>query len=278
MKITKSILLASVLSLIMIGCGGGSNTSEKGSLQSEDVSQGTQLATQSVTTTLNTDKNGKITTINASSKVESIAVSKEAIFFAEGENGVEIISIGYSDKISTELLFKIKDINAKQVILSDDELTLYVEDEKGYIQIIDISDLTNPVKTGRTTKQDIDNATFSKNGTYKYIPRGENGLEVVNISNPSNIHTESTFTISNAFNVVLVDNDTKALIATGPVGINLLDITNPKYIDNIANYRIKGSSVTGLSLNASEDILFVATGDKGVLVFNLDILLHKLGY
>ena len=277
MKITKSILLASVLSLIMIGCG-GSNTSETGSLQSEDVSQGTQLATQSVETTLNADKNGKITTIDASGKVESIAVSKEAIFFAEGENGVEIISIGYSDKISTELLFKIKDINAKQVILSDDELTLYVEDEKGYIQIIDISDLTNPVKTGRTTKQDIDNATFSKNGTFKYIPRGENGLEVVNISNPSNIHTESTFTISNAFNVVLVDNDTKALIATGPVGINLLDITNPKYIDNIANYRIKGSSVTGLSLNASEDLLFVATGDKGVLVFNLDILLHKLGY
>lgn len=279
MKLTKIILLTSVLSLIMIGCGGGSSgATETASLQSQNVSQDEQLATQSVADKLTSDKNGKITTINASGEVESIAVSKEAIFFAEGENGVEIISIGYSDKISTELLFKIKDINAKQVILSDDELTLYVEDELGFIQVIDISDLTHPVKTGRTTKQDIDNAAFSKNDTFKYIPRGEEGLEIVNISNPSNVFIESTFKISNAFDVVLADSDTKALIATGPIGINLLDITNPKQVDNIANYRITGSSVTGLSLNTSEDILFVATGDKGVLVFNLDILLHKLGY
>jgi len=278
MKMTKIVLLTSVLSLIMIGCGGSSNASDTPTLQSQSVAQDTQLVTQSIADKLSSDKNGKITTINASGEVESIAVSKEAIFFAEGENGVEIISIGYSDKISTELLFKINDINAKQVTLSDDEMTLYVEDEVGFIQIIDISDLTHPVKTGRTTKQDIDNAALSKDGTFKYIPRGESGLDIVNISNPSNIALESTFNKSNAFDVVLADNDTKALIATGPVGINLLDIIDPKQAENIANYRITGSNVTGLSLNTTEDILFVATGDKGVLVFNLDILLHKLGY
>ncbi len=276
MKIKKSILLSAVLS-IMIGCGGGSGT-ETLSLESQSVQSQTQLTPNSVSDALKHNEDGKITTINASGKVESLAISKEAIFFAEGNNGVEIISIGYSDKISTELLFKIKDINAKQVTLSQDEQTLYVEDEVGFIQIIDISDLTHPKKTGRTTKQNIDNAALSKNGTYKYIPRGEEGLEIVNISNPSNIFIESTFKISNAFNVVLVENDTKALIATGSVGINLLDITNPRQVDNIANYRITGASVTGLSLNATEELLFVATGDEGVLVFNLDILLHKLGY
>ena len=274
MKITKVTLLTSILSLIMIGCGGGGSTAETSALHSQDK----QLTTQSVATKLTSDKEGKITTINANGNVQSIAVSKEAIFFAEGKDGVEVISIGYNDKISTELLYKIKDINAKQVTLSKDEQTLYVEDAQGFIEIIDISNLTNPKKTGKTTKKNIDNAAISQNRTYKYIPRGDNGLEIVNISNDSYVFTESTYKISNAFDVVLADDDTKALIATGPVGINLLDITNPKYVETIANYRIKGSSVTGLSLNTNKDILFVATGDKGVLVFNLDILLQKLGY
>ena len=276
MKLLQHTLLTSALSLIMIGCGGGGGATDSNTLQSQSSTSGTQLATQSAADQLTSDSEGKITTITASGEVESIAVSNDTLFFAEGENGVEIISIGYNDQISTELLFTIKDINAKRVTLSDDEHTLYVEDEQGFIQILDISDLTNPIKKGKTNKQKIDNAALSQNGTYKYIPRGKDGLEVVNISNPSDIHIESTYKISNAFDIVLVENDTKALIATGPVGINLLDISNPKSVDTIANYRIKGSSITGLSLNTDDDILFVATGDKGVLVFNLDILLEKL--
>ncbi len=275
MKIAKSILLSSVLS-IMIGCGGSSNT-QTTDLESQNFQEGNKLTTQSVTEGLKYDKDGKITTIDADAEVHSVAVSKEALFFAEGENGVEILTIGYNDKVSTELLYTIKDINARNVTLSVDGKILYVEDEIGFIQIIDISDLTHPKKIGRTTKHEIDNAVISKDGVYKYIPRGENGLEIINISNPSNEITESTFKNSNAFDVVLVENDTKALIATGSSGINLLDVSNPSQLGNPSNYRIRGASVTGLSLNATEDILFVATGKKGVLVFNVDILLHKLG-
>ena len=76
--------------------------------------------------------------------------------------------------------------------------------------------------------------------------------------------------------IVLVEDDTKALIATGMVGINLLNITNPKAINPIGNYRITGAKATGLTLDEKNDILFVATGEKGVLVFNVDILLSEL--
>ncbi len=278
MKMKKIVLSSTLLSLIMIGCGGGSSTTQTAALQSQSVSQDeTTLSAKNIADKLITDNNGKITTIESSGKVESVALSQEALFLAEGSNGVEIIKIGYSDTISSELIFKISDIDAKHVSLSSDEHILYVEDETGFVQMIDISDLTHPVNIGTTTKKAIDNAAISKNGTYKYIPRGEEGLEIVNISNPVSV-IESTFKISNTFDVVLADNDTKALIATGPVGINLLDLTNPKQVNNLANYRITGSEVTGLSLNATEELLFVATGDKGVLVFNLEILLSKLGY
>ena len=272
----KRILLSTLLSSIMIGCGGGGNSTEGTStqaLQSQNISQNDTLASEKLTA----DKEGKITTIKTDGRVQGITASKDALFLAEGADGVEIIQIGYSDTISTELLSKIKDINAQQVSLSDDEKTLYVEDETGYIQIINISDLTHPKREGKTTKQKINNAAISDNGTYKYIPRGTSGLEVVNISNPKAVK-ESIFNKSNAYDVVLTDDDTKALIATGPVGINLLDISNPKQVNNLANYRIRGSSVMGLSLNADKDILFVATGNKGVMVFNMEIMLNKLGY
>ncbi len=276
MKTTKPIIISAILS-IMIGCGDGSSTQGATSSTDQSATQA-KLTTQSITENLTYDKNGKITNIHANGDVKGIAVSKEALFFAEGKDGVEIIRIGYSDKISTEVLYNITDIDAKSVTLSADEKTLYVEDEVGFVQIIDISDLTHPKRKGHTTKQQVNHAASSKNGTYIYIPRGEDGLEIVNVSNPSNHTTESTFNKSNAFDVVLVDDESKALIATGAVGINLLDISNPKNAQIIANYRIKGANITGLSLSKDKELLFVATGDKGVLVFNLEILLNKLGY
>jgi len=278
LKKVKKIAPLVCMSFIMIGCGGGGNTETTQAPQNESSLQNSALTTSSVADKLAYNDQGQITTIDSSASVKSIAVSKDTLFLAESENGIEIISIGYSDTISTELIYKIKDINAQEVTLSDDEKTLYVEDETGFIQIIDISDLTHPVVIGKTTKQKIDNAAIAKNGGYKYIPRGKSGLDVMNISNPSNIIKESTFNKSNAFDVVLVDDDNKALIATGAAGINLLDVTNPQQVNTIANYIIKGTSVNGLSLNHTGDILFVATGDKGVMVFNVDILMYKLGY
>ena len=280
-KHTDKLTMTLLLSLSLLGCGGGSTTTTTtttSSSQTENLGTSSEFQTQSQVENLSYDRDGKVATISTKNSVSSIAVTKDTLFLSEGEDGVEVIKIGYNDKVSTEVLFTISDINAQHVTLSKDENKLYIEDEIGFIQIYDISDLSHPKKIGRTTKQEIDNAAISENKMYKYIPRGEDGLEVVNISNPSNHYIESTYKISNAFDVVLVEDDTKALIATGAVGINLLDLSNPKKLDNIANYRIRGSKVMGLSLNNTKELLFVATGDKGVMVFNLEILLYKLGH
>jgi hypothetical protein len=277
-KIIKQFTLA-LSTTIMIGCGGaGGTTTTPSNNTYHDSNNITSLNTQSNIKKLATDKEGKITTIVTDGKASGVAISKETLFVSEGENGVEIIRIGYNDKISTEILSKIEGINAQSVILSKDAKKLYIEDAEGYMVIYDVSDLSHPIMIGKTTKQKIDNAAISKNGTYKYIPRGEEGFEILSIANPADTEKVSTYTISNAYDIVLVDDDKKALIATGAVGINLVDLSNPTHVATLANYRVKGSSIMGLSLNESDEILFVATGDKGVLVFNLEILMHKLGY
>ncbi len=275
-NIIKQFSLA-LSTTIMIGCGGGGDAATTSNTY-HDSSIIAPLSTESKIQKLPTDKEGKITTIVTDGKASGIASYNETLFISEGEEGVEIIRIGYNDTISTEILSKIEGINAKSVVLSKNAQRLYVEDEKGYMVIYDVSNLSKPIKIGQTTKQKINNAAISKNGTYSYIPRGEEGFEIQNISNPAKAEKVSTYTISNAYDIVLVDDDTKALVATGAVGINLVDISNPTHATTLANYRVRGSSIMGLSLNESDDILFVATGDKGVLVFNLDILMHKLGY
>jgi hypothetical protein len=279
-KNSNKFAMTLFLSFTLWGCGGGGSTgSENTSASSLTTQTNTnQLSTQSLSDKLSYTEDGKVGTIATSSAVSSVAIADNTLFLSEGKDGVEVIRIGYNDKISSEVLFTIDNINAQHVTLSEDEQKLYIEDEVGFIQIYDISDLSHPKHIGRTTKQKIDNAAISQNRTYKYIPRGKDGLEIRNISNPSNPIIESTYKISNAFDVVLVEDDTKALIAAGAVGINLLDVSNPKRVDNIANYRIRGTEVMGLSLNNTKELLFVATGDKGVMVFNIDILLHKLGY
>jgi hypothetical protein len=264
---------------LFIGCGGGggsTTTSETNSYT--DNTKIASLSTQNSIKQLPTDKEGKITSIVTDGKANGIANYDETLFISEGKSGVEIIHIGYNDTISTEVLSKIDGIDAKSVVLSKNAKRLYVENEVGYMIIYDVSDLSNPIKMGKTTKQKINHATTTKDGTYTYIPRGKGGFEVQDTSNPANTEKVSTYTISNAYDIVLVDDDTKALIATGAVGINLVDISNPTHPTTLANYRVKGSSIMGLSLNENDEILFVATGDKGVLVFNLEILMHKLGY
>jgi hypothetical protein len=108
-----------------------------------------------------------------------------------------------------------------------------------------------------------------------FVPKDEKGLEIYDVSNPSNKELKLTFNKSNAYDVVLVDRDSKALLAAGATGINLLDITSPTQPNLTVNFEIEGGT-KGLSLNKKEGILFVANGDKGVLVYSLNIILDKL--
>jgi len=84
----KRILLSTLISSIMIGCGGGGNSTEGTStqaLQAQNISQNDTLASEKLTA----DKEGKITTIKADGRVQGITASKDALFLAEGADGVE---------------------------------------------------------------------------------------------------------------------------------------------------------------------------------------------
>ncbi len=267
----RSIGVTILAVLFFTGCGGdSSNKIETNS--DREIKENQKIKKQPI----RTDEDGKVKTIALQSgSAESITLSKNALFVAKGKDGVDIVKIGYEDAISSELVGKIDGINAKNVTLSGDENKLYVENEDGFLNVVDISNLSNPIKESVISKQKIETFTKSSDNSYEFRPKGRDGLEIYNISNPSNRYLEVLFDKSSVYDVVLADSDTKALLAAGDIGINLLDITTISQPNMIVNFQIKGG-VKGLSLNRDEGLLFVANGDNGVLIYSLNVLLDKI--
>lgn len=221
------------------------------------------------------EKSASLGTVTTGGEASSLTVSQDGtIFIAEKNSGVEIISIGYSDRVSSDLLSTIDSINAHNVILSDDEKTLYVEDDKGEYHILDISDLTHPQEREVIKELDKSVSIVSEDGTMRYRI-SYCGLIGEDVSNPSDIVRKFIIKDREIKDAVLVDNDTKVLVAHGLDGLELFDLADIEHPLLIATKNLNANT-TGLSLLKKDGVLFVANGDSGVQIFKLDILLNEM--
>jgi hypothetical protein len=266
-SIVGNIAGSLVLAFILVGCGGGS-AGASGNKQQIDTKEDDKK-------TLASDKNGKVKTIKLSGSAEGVAVSKDTMFAAVGEKGIEVHKIGYNDELSSDYVTTISGINARSISLSADGKKLHVINEEGFVNVFDISNVSSPIKIKTTTQSKIKKETISKDGNYKFLPKGKEGVDIYDISNPSNSELINRFDKSNAFDVVLTDRDTKALLAAGKSGITLLDIADIHNPNLTASFTVAGN-IKGISLNEEEGLLFVANGDSGVIVYNLNVMLDKL--
>ena len=264
MKMRK-IFLGSLITLIFWGgCGAGSSptdNSQKDILEEKNVLENRLDMSKS---------NGE--SISTDAPAIDVAVSKETLFVAQGENGVEIIKIGYDDVISSARIAQVTDINAYSVNVSEDTSILYVTNKDGFVNVIDISNINKPQKVKLLDKKDINSFTLSQSGRYKFVPKDKDGLDIFDVSNPNNPTLETTITNFSAYSAVVAQNDTKVLVASGVAGINIVDISDIKNPNTIARYKLKGNT-TGLALDEEAGILFVANGDNGVSIFNVDMVI-----
>ncbi len=286
-KICKKFSTALLLGALLTGCGGSSSGGDNQSSSSKNgngsglSTDGTSLVSgqQSSSNSVNGNQNDKdksdMGSFQTKAPAKDVTSSDSAMFIAEGDHGVEVVKIGYNDRIDYDLVSTITGINASRVFLSDDQTTLYVENKEGYINVIDIQDVKHPRKVKLLTKDALQSDTTTANGVYEFKPAKENGLIVYDISNPSHKERVATYKEHPVYDLVLVDRDTKALVATKTEGIALLDISDPQHITFKNSYPLEGET-TGLSVNKLSGLLFVANGDRGVKVFNLNIFLDEL--
>lgn len=221
------------------------------------------------------EKSATLGSVSTQGVANALTVSQDGIIFvAEKNHGVEIISIGFNDRVSSDLLSTIDSINAENVILSDDEKTLYVEDADGKFHVLEISDLSNPVETEIIDQIEKSVSILSEDETVRYRVN-DCGLVGEDVSNPA--QSERLFLLEDKEiqDVVLVDDDTKLLVAHGHEGLQLLDLNDMKNPIMIGSKEL-GDDTSGLSLLKKDGILFVANGASGVQIFDLDILLHEM--
>lgn len=269
-----SCLVAGVL---FIGCGGGSTPPPKSDTPSTLQQEGDAVVVNnhSDTPSDNDTAADKSATLPTKAPAQDVTASQEALFVAEGDRGVEVISIGYKDRIDHELLTTITGVNATFVTLSEDQTRLYVQNREGYVNIYNISDLKNPVKERIIDKKSLHTDPVTKNGLYEFVAKQDKGMVVYDIGNPSNRKIAAKFTQRPVYDILPIDRDTKALTATKTMGVDLLDISDPTQIRQLGNHPMPGATL-GLSINKKSGLLFIANGDNGVKVFNLNIFIDNL--
>ena len=221
------------------------------------------------------EKSADLGTVSTEGTANTLTVSQGGIIFvAEKNHGVEIISIGFDDRVSSDLLSTIDTVNAHNVILSDDEMKLYVEDAAGKFHVLDISDLSHPVELEVLDEIEKSVLVLSDDATMRYRI-GDCGLVGEDVSNPAQSEQKFLLKDKDIQDIVLVDGDTKLLLAHGLDGLQLYDIAD---VENpiLINTKNLNDNTSGLSLIKKDGILFVANGVSGVEIFDLDILLHEM--
>ena len=222
-------------------------------------------------------KDASLGTVATAGEASALTVSQDGIIFvAEKNHGVEIISIGYDDKVSSDLLFTIDTLDAVSVVLSEDESKLYVEHNDGKFHVLDISDLSHPVEIDIIDKVEKSSSILSEDGSKRYRI-SHCGLIGEDISNPHDIQRDFLLEDLEIQDTVLVDGDRKLLVAHGKEGLALFDLSDTKNPIIISTKDLSGDT-SGLSLLKKDGVLFVANGSSGVQIFDLDILLDEMNH
>ncbi len=277
----KRFGLLLLTAILFTACGGSSTPSAGGTESGTSLQvEGTVITNQSGSTdksdgTLQEKENANVSSFKTRAPAEDVTATENTLIVAEGDKGVEIIRIGYNDRIDHEVIATITGINATFVTLSDDARKLYVQNREGYINVYDISDVRNPLKAGLYTKEAIRLEPATRNGRYEFVVRNDKGMYIYDTGTSGSKKLVTSYTRTPVYGIVLVDGDTKALTATKNGGVDLLDISNFSHIEKIGNHPLAGETL-GLSFNAKSGLLFVANGDQGVKVFNLNIFIDEM--
>ena len=197
------------------------------------------------------------------------------MFVAEGQNGVELITIGFDDRISSDILASISNIDALSVTLSGDEKTLFIQDKEHNYHAYDISNPNEPLEIGVVDAKTIKKSkiSISKDNQFqiRVSPCGLIAEDIIK----DNLQRKFILKDKSIKDAILVNDDKDVLTAHSEDGLFLYSLQE-NGLPTLKSKKKLDSAVYGLSVIEKSGILFVAKGEKGVEIFNLDILLSQM--
>ena len=183
-----------------------------------------------------------------------------------GKEGLRILSI--TEVLDTAMQFRLSGFvatpgNASDIFISDEYA--YVVDGTAGLQIIDVSDKTNPTISGSVDTPGEASGIF-KNGKYAYVADGNQGLAVIDIGIPEFPNIVKQVPTNGDSRDVVVSGK-YAYVADGTNGLTRFDITVPGDPQRIDSWETPGTAV-GITL--SGNYAYVADGERGIVIFNLE--------
>jgi len=143
--------------------------------------------------------------------------------------------------------------------------SVYVENQQPlthYLQIVDVSEPTNPVRIGSV---EIDNlADISVDGDYVFVTSEKTGLQIIDIANRTDPQVVGTIvTPDTAWDVALADH--RAYVADGRTGLQIVDISVPAVPTLLSPYAFGAAS----DVAVDGGLAFVADGYAGLTVIDI---------
>jgi hypothetical protein len=180
---------------------------------------------------------------------------------------------GYGDDIATsyignyiDLTMNSSGMGMKEVVLSNDETKAYIASGEAGLEIVDITNPTNPTKIANF-KNDLEGminhvsgVTLSKDGTKAFMVNRGLQMVIVDVTDPSNPTKISEFD-NHPYKIILSKDETKAFIAN--LGLQIVDITNPKNPIQISKVPI--DYAVALSLSNDGTKIYLSGGGLTIL-------------
>ena len=208
--------------------------------------------------------------------VQGLTASANAVYVADGESGLKIIDV--TNPASPQLRGSLDTPGwAQNVALSGS--TAYIADRTGGLRIVDVSNPLAPVELAAMTAAALGGGVegIAVSGNTAYVGAGAGGLVVVNVTSPAAPailgRYQATDFIAQDVDVL----DSTAYVADGGKNVVAVKITDPASPQLVNSLALDGDGVPD-GLRVAGSYLFLAMGEKGVDVFEIDLTTGELSF
>ncbi|WOE72645.1 DUF5011 domain-containing protein [Hydrogenimonas thermophila] len=158
---------------------------------------------------------------------------------------------------------------ASEIALSSDGTKAYIADDNGGLQIVDVSDPTNPIIIGNVdTPSYASGVALSSDGTKAYIADGLSGLQIVDVSDSANSTIIGNIDLAGYASAVALSYDgTKAYVANVINGLQIVDVSDPANPIIIGN--IDTEHALEIALSSDDTKAYVADGNGGLQIVDV---------
>lgn len=228
----------------------------------------------------NSQKLIEVGSLDTNGSAESISVSGDYVYLADGIEGLRIIDV--SQPAEPQEINYIENIHAIDVIVHENYVFI-VDDGKVYLRIFNISDPTETIEVasfetiadGSVDIMQYRMPTFhiAISGGYAYVVDGLKDLHIFDISDMSNIKQpkilymeENIISVAAAENLVCIIMESNNIYMTEKNKLQILDVTDLQSPQELGGFEIQGNPK---SVVINNNHLFVAGQGSGIVVVDI---------